>query len=260
MIVYFSGTGNTRRCAERLAAALGEELYEFSAHELRHPRARRLVLNGDACSGQRSARLIVMFPVYCWGMPVQVEDYLREVSVSAPEDTEVWMVATCGDDIGRTADMWRRLVERRGMKARRAFSVQMPNTYVCMKGFDVDRPEVAKAKMEAMPARVEAIAKAIASGADGADDTVPGSFAWLKSYVIRPWFRRFMMSPQKFYATDECNNCGLCRRECPMENIVPGNGAKPAWGKHCAMCLRCYHKCPKHAIQWGKATAGKGQV
>ena len=78
MIVYFSGTGNTRRCAERLAAALGEELYKLSAHELRHPRARRLVLNGDACSGQRSARLIVMFPVYCWGMPVQVEDYLRE--------------------------------------------------------------------------------------------------------------------------------------------------------------------------------------
>lgn len=260
MIVYFSGTGNTRRCAQRLAAALGEELYELGAHELRQPRARRLALKDGACPGQRGARLIVMFPVYCWGMPVQVEDYLREVPLEAPEATEVWMVATCGDDIGRTADMWRRIVERRGMKARRAFSVQMPNTYVCMKGFDVDRPEVAKAKLEAMPARVEAVAGAIASGADGADDVVPGGFAWLKSYVIRPWFKRFMMSPQKFYATDDCNNCGLCRRECPMENIVPGNGARPAWGNHCAMCLRCYHRCPKHAIQWGKATRGKGQV
>lgn len=253
MIVYFSGTGNTRRCAERLAAALGEALHELSAHELRQPRSGRLVL-------KNSARLIVMFPVYCWGMPVQVEDYLREVPLEAPEATEVWMVATCGDDIGRTADMWRRIVEERGLKARRAFSVQMPNTYVCMKGFDVDRPEVAKAKLEAMPARVEVIARAIASGDDGADDVVPGSFAWLKSYVIRPWFRRFMMSPQKFYATDECNNCGLCRRECPMENIFPGNGARPAWGNHCAMCLRCYHRCPKHAIRWGEATRGKGQA
>lgn len=253
MIVYFSGTGNTRRCAERLSEKLGEELHELSAHELRQPRSSRLVL----AAGER---LITMFPVYCWGMPVQVEQYLREVPVDAAPETEVWMVATCGDDIGCTARMWRGTMEDRGLRVRRAFSVQMPNTYVCMKGFDVDKPEVYKAKMEAMPARVDAIAAAIASGAEGADDVVPGSWAWLKSYVVRPWFKAFKMSPHKFYATEECTNCGLCQRECPMENIVPGNGGRPGWGNHCALCLRCYHRCPRHAIRWGDATDGKGQV
>lgn len=253
MIVYFSGTGNTRRCARRLAEILGEELHELCAHELRQPRSGHLEL-------KEGERLITMFPVYCWGMPVQVEDYLKDVPLDVPKDAEVWMVATCGDDIGRTADMWRRTIEGRSLKARRAFSIQMPNTYVCMKGFDVDSPEVYAAKMEAMPARVDAIAAAIASAADGADDIVPGSWAWLKSYVVRPWFNRFMMSPRKFYAGDECTNCGLCQRQCPMENIVPGNGARPAWGNHCAMCLRCYHGCPRKAINWGNATVDKGQV
>ena len=32
-------------------------------------------------------------------------------------------------------------------------------------------------------------------------------------------------------------------------------GNKPVWGKErCAMCLRCLHRCPKFAIQYGKST------
>ena len=102
MIVYFSGTGNTRRCAERLSEKLGEELHELSAHELRQPRSSRLVL----AAGER---LITMFPVYCWGMPVQVEQYLREVPVDAAPETEVWMVAatTSAARRGCGAGRWR---------------------------------------------------------------------------------------------------------------------------------------------------------
>ena len=32
-------------------------------------------------------------------------------------------------------------------------------------------------------------------------------------------------------------------------------GNKPVWVKErCAMCLRCLHRCPKFAIQYGKST------
>ena len=33
----------------------------------------------------------------------------------------------------------------------------------------------------------------------------------------------------------------------------------PHWGNRCAMCLRCYHSCPRNAVAYGKATAGKGR-
>lgn len=44
------------------------------------------------------------------------------------------------------------------MEPPRILSVIMPNTYVLMKGFDVDTPEVADAKLKAMPDRVAHIA------------------------------------------------------------------------------------------------------
>lgn len=38
---------------------------------------------------------------------------------------------------------------------------------------------------------------------------------------------------------------------------VAGN---PVWqNKNCTGCLRCYHNCPKRAIEWGKFTRNKGQ-
>lgn len=66
------------------------------------------------------------------------------------------------------------------------------------------------------------------------------------------------MSPKPFRHTEKCTSCGLCSRSCPMENIAMKPGG-PEWGKHCALCLRCYHICPTHAVAYGKATDGKGQ-
>ena len=34
---------------------------------------------------------------------------------------------------------------------------------------------------------------------------------------------------------------------------------KPQWGNNCTQCLGCYHICPLHAVQYGKATRAKGQ-
>lgn len=252
MIIYFSGTGNTRYCAESLGEKLGERLHELEPSELRHPQGCMLKL-------EPGERLIVMFPTHGWGLPPYVEDYLRAVDIDADSGTEVWMVTTCGDDIGKTADRWRRLMVNRDFRVCSAFSIQMPNTYVCMKGFDVDSEETEERKLKAVPARIDAIAARIAAGDAGSDDVTEGKFAWIKSNVIRPWFVRYKMSARKFYASEDCNNCGLCRRVCPLENIIPGNAARPAWGNHCAMCLRCYHSCPSHSIHYAGATHGKGQ-
>ncbi len=253
MILYFSGTGNTRHCAELLAAKLGEATHELTTSELRQPAEATISIAG----GQR---LIFMFPTYSWGIPPVVEGFLRHADFDADPGTEVWMVTTCGDDIGKTATMWRRIMEGRDFNVCSAFCIQMPNTYVCMKGFDVDSPDTETAKIKALPARIDLIASRIAAhDTAGGDDVVTGRYAWIKSHIIRPWFIRHAMSSRPFYASDHCNNCGLCRRSCPMENIIPGNGARPAWGNHCTMCLRCYHICPTHAIHYGKASDGKGQ-
>lgn len=251
MILYFSGTGNTRYCAEHLGRMLDTEVRCFTVGELRQPTYARF--------SSADKDIILMTPVYSWGLPPVVDEVLSRGRFEFAKDARVWLVMTCGDDTGLAARRWRRIMRDQNLEAAAAFSVQMPNTYVCMKGFDVDSDEVAGRKVEAAMERLKDIAGRIRGGLPCPDDMVKGSWAWVKSYIVYPWFVRFCMSPMQFEHTDACTGCGLCARSCPMENIVNSVDGRPDWGKHCAFCLRCYHICPVKAVQYGQTTAGKGQ-
>lgn len=252
MIIYFSGTGNTRRCAILLAERLEDAIHELSPEELLAPDTVELPISSD------EKRIIWAFPTYSWGMPPVVEHFIMNVKGGTTTSVSHYMLTTCGDDMALTDRQWRRLIEKRGWTASRAYSVIMPNTYVLMKGFDVDSREVAETKVEAAPARIADIAESIVADSDMAQPLTRGSFAAIKSKVIYPWFRRFAMSPKPFHCTEGCTGCGLCARQCTMANITMLN-RRPSWGERCAMCLRCYHICPRHAVAYGNKTNSKGQ-
>ena len=121
-------------------------------------------------------------------------------------------------------------------------------------------------KLNAMPEQVKAIAARISdAGAAPLPLLVRGAWPRIKSSVIRPLFERFAMSPAPFHVNGGCTGCGLCARSCPMNNISMLSTdndatARPHWGKNCALCLRCYHICPRRAVAYGRhATDGKGQ-
>lgn len=252
MIVFFSGEGNTRSVSALLAQRLdGESLHELSPAELLSPEAQPLSLP------QGDTRLIWAFPTYSWGIPPVVARYMRAFRPGrgVAEATHI-MLSTCGDDMAYTDRQWRKIIGDRGFRSAGAYAVVMPNTYTLMKGFDTDPVEVARHKIEESHVRIDEIAKSIEQG--GADILVRGRFAWIKSALIYPWFCRYAMSTKPFHSNEGCVGCGLCAKICPMANIMMENG-RPQWGRHCALCLRCYHSCPRHAVAYGKVTEGKGQ-
>jgi len=243
MIVYFSGTGNSRMVALML----------------RHPGEQAIEIPSvpDKIQLEEGERVVWVFPVYAWGLPPVVRRYMKEFPL-APGRGRHFMVCTCGDDVGLTHLEWRRMVKRRGWRPVATFSVRMPNTYVLLPGFDVDTAEVAGEKLSAAPARVRAIARAIRHEAR-IDDVTRGSVPWIKSRILRSLFHWFLMSPKPFHYTSGCVGCGLCAARCPMDNIAFGKDRRPVWGKDCAMCLQCYHGCPHGAVAYGRATKGKGR-
>lgn len=239
-VYCFSGTGNSLFVATRIADALNGRVC--------------MITDCRGADVTSADDVVWVFPVYSWGIAPVMRRFMETVDVGGKRHH---MVCTCGDDIGLTHWQWRRIMASRGQKACGAYSVGMPNTYVLLPGFDVDSPEVERQKLSASCGRIDEVAQKIASGFCG-DDVVEGRMPWIKSKVIYPLFARFGMSPKPFHPTVHCTGCGTCAAACPLNNIKMRNH-RPLWGNDCAMCLRCYHICPAHAVAYGKATRDKGQ-
>lgn len=264
MILSFSGNGNSHAVAHWISDALPATVMTVEPSRgcgawLEHEQVVKLrgeLINAaEPVLEVNDRRLVWVMPVYSWGIPPVVADFMRRVKVRG-DNVLHHLVLTCGDDAGFADRQWRRLIRSRGWQPGTASTVIMPNTYVLMKGFDVDSPKVEKRKISEAIMVCHRIADVIESGRKGR--VKRGWFPLTKTYIINPWFRRHAMSPEPFHCTDDCIGCGSCASRCPMCNITMVDG-HPHWGDNCALCLGCYNCCPTHSVAYGKVTRGKGQ-
>lgn len=58
---------------------------------------------------------------------------------------------------------------------------------------------------------------------------------------------RFFLS-KTFIANYNCNNCGICIKECPTSSIKYVYN-RPYWKLTCESCMRCLNRCPQKAIE-----------
>jgi len=58
---------------------------------------------------------------------------------------------------------------------------------------------------------------------------------------------RFFLS-KTFIANYNCDNCGLCIKECPTASIKLVHN-RPYWKLSCESCMRCLNHCPQRAIE-----------
>lgn len=236
MIYYFSGTGNSKFVAEKLAHLLNEQLYSITDDDIK----------ADSSLG-------LVFPIYAWGMPSVVEQFIKKLKECKAQ--YVWAVMTCGDDMGFTDKLLdKALRAATPLHLNASWSVQMPNTYVCLPGFDIDDKALADAKIEKTIAKLPTIAEAIRQQ-QSVTDVNRGPMPYTKSYVLRAVFNATLVTDKYFHTNDDCSHCGKCVKNCPLHNITEDI----KWKGNCCGCLRCYHACPKHAIEFGKFTKNKGQ-
>lgn len=68
MIMYFSGTGNSRYIAKRIADNIRDELID----------ANDKIKRRDTRTIQVNDRLVVVTPTYAWRIPWLVRDWIRK--------------------------------------------------------------------------------------------------------------------------------------------------------------------------------------
>ncbi|MFA6819619.1 MAG: EFR1 family ferrodoxin [Bacteroidaceae bacterium] len=249
MIFYFSASGNSLWLAQQLATATNDNLVNMADALLK-----------DKCSFvlQRNENIGFVLPVYGWDLPPIVRQFISQMELQEQTENYLFLACTCGDDSGRMLQRFRRELRPKNLHVHSAFALRMPNTYVCLPGFDVDSPVLTKEKLHAAPLRIKQIAQSIILHEKGIFQTRPGSFPRLKTHVLGRFFQAFLMTDKPFHTTSACTSCGICVHSCPLRNILLQDG-HPQWNGHCTGCLSCYHHCPTHAIAFGRHTKNKGQ-
>ena len=260
MILYYTGTGNTRHAALTIAALTGDRAVSITeAGKDGSPSLADLRLSGDEPLG-------LMFPIYAWSVPPVVLEALEALpdEVLSP-GRYIYIICTCGDEAGiAMRRLSRRIERRRCARPQLAASVIMPNNYVLLPGFDADPAELERQKLAAAEPRLGLLGARVKAREDGVYDVTEGSLPALRTVVVGWLFRRCGVQPRRWHASAACVGCGKCAAACPAGNIrMAPDGATgsphPHWGAKCYSCCACFHTCPVRAIDYGRATRKKHQ-
>lgn len=258
MLYWYSGTGNSRLIAQRIASLTEESDCRFMPAQLGII-AERNILPQPAGIDSINATLGFCFPVYSWGVPPVVMKLIEILDSETLAAGYVYAVLTCGDEAGLAAEMLRNALARRGITLHAVFTVIMPNNYVMLPGFGIDSKELEAKKLREADARIAAVAAAI-NARRVTTNVHRGPMAWPKTHLIYPLFRRWGVQTSRWKVdASKCTGCGRCAGVCPSGNIRLNDDGTPHWGKHCFSCTACYHACPARAIDYGSFTRGKGQ-
>ncbi len=240
MVLYFSGTGNSKFIAKILSEKLNERL--ICANEL--------IKKGEYTNMHSEERLVFVSPVYAWRLPRVFQEFIKGCKFVG----KAYFVITCGDSICNAEKYVRKFCKKQGLELMGVCEIVMPENYIAM--FSAPSKEEIPKIIDKAKQKAQNLAQSILN-----DEQLPnvksnllGKF--LSSKVVNGGFYTFSISSKKFYATDECSSCGLCERECMLNNIKLIDG-KPRWGKNCTHCMACICKCPTLAIEYGKKTLKK---
>lgn len=241
MVFYFSGTGNSRYAAQRIAAALGDQLLSMNDH----------IKAGDTSPVTTDERLVIVTPTYAWRIPRLVEDWLRRTEF--PGARQTWFVMTCGGEIGNAVKYNHALCREKRLADMGTAQIVMPENYIAM--FNAPRAEEARQIVAKAEPDIDNAVSVIVAGQ--AFPAPRGSLSdCFKSGPVNPIFYTVFVKAKAFAAGDACTGCGQCVRLCPTNNITIKNN-RPVWGGNCTHCMACICRCPAEAIEYGKKSAGK---
>lgn len=240
MIVYYTGTGNSRYVAQRFAAALGDDL--ITANEY---------IKNDTPADLHSDRpWVFVSPTYGWQIPRIFADFLRRGRFTGSR--KAYFVMTCGSEIGNAGSYIEKWCRSKGFVFKGCAEVVMPENYIVM--FKAPSPKDEAEIIVRANGTIDSIAADIKSGKSFAKPPVKLADRVSSGIVNRAFYPMFVKA-KKFRAGNACIGCGKCAALCPTKNIRI-DGGRPVWGDSCTHCMACICRCPTQAIEYGRHTVG----
>jgi ferredoxin len=237
IVRYFTGTGNTKRVAEKIGKTLSGEGDAVDTAAIPCPAPM-----GDA------DRYVFCAPVYALGLPRVFKRYLAGLPVQT-QAKPAMLVVTAGnpEHTGWALRHGHELLDARGYKVTVSETIHMPDNWTPF--LPAPTPEICATRLAAGDELATQRAQDFSAGRErhrpfSLQSMTPAG-SWLAHHGFHNLGINHMWS--LFQATGECTSCGLCQRICPMRAITMADG-KPKWSKACEQCCRCFNLCPARAI------------
>lgn len=251
-LVVWSGTGNTRRVAERFAQSArsrGAEARVVSAGSVNSiPSAKRTLLG-------------LLAPTHGFTAPWPI--IKAALTIPHVRGVDAFVLVTRGGTRvagrrfagfeGTAAYLPAALLALRGARIRGVGAVDMPLNWTVI--VPAAEPESVAAIVEAGDAQTDRFAGRVLDGG-----TAFGGLVKLAiGILILPLSLGYMLIARlllakMFFADERCTSCGTCEKDCPQDAVhLRGKARRPYWNYHCQNCMRCMSNCPADAIQGGQA-------
>lgn len=271
-IYYFTGTGNSMALAKRLTDRFdGMEMVKITAE---------LCANSPEVDAEM---LGFVYPVYAFGPPLLVTEFLEKLTVKRADYT--FVITASGDTPGNAMKRFEALCQAQNIRLDSSFLIEMPGNYI----IEEDPPSAEEVtrllteadqilegvfasleKREKIPAReipdppdpfFSEIKKQLLSNAS---QGYQGGVGETERAVIEATQNRYdiftLMCKQmdhQFGVMEECTGCAICEMICPVENIVMNDSDRPEWKHECELCLACLSWCPEDVIHFAEQTLGR---
>lgn len=250
LILYFSGTGNSKQVAMWISEVAAEKSLECILFNISQTDISKLeTLDPDAL-------IIIISPIHGFNYPKITLDFIRHFP--AGKNKIVLMNTRAGMKIGSFVTpgltgiafiVSSLILKLKGYKIVGQIPFDMPSNWISL--HPALRENAVKFIHKKIYSRVKKHTEKIFSGKndfwalrDLVQDILISPIA-VAYYLVG----RFALA-KTFYASYKCDNCDVCIKQCPVKAIEKVND-HPYWTFKCESCMKCMNSCPKRAIETG---------
>ncbi len=238
VIFYFSGTGNSLVVAKETAKSLIEcEVVSLSHNP------------GYLFSGKYD-RIGFVYPAYFMGIPLKVREFISTIKLPDNQSAYFFAIATYGGIAGNAISNLNDVLKKKSGHLHFGATIKMFSNYVVLYDMKGNIDEITKESRDKLIPIIDDI-KNKRNNSINKSNLIVDMY-----YNYRA--RKIPMMDSKFFVTDQCNSCGICKEVCPVSNIIMVNN-KPNFNHHCEQCMACIQFCPKRVINYKNKTQKRGR-
>lgn len=241
LLVYFSGTGGTKKIVETVEEELQKSEWDVSTFPLDLSIHDALTVESDII--KKAKYLFVLYPVYASDAPKPVYEWIKGLPLCEGKETIVISVSASGDVAQNKYSRIHciKALEEKGCKVFYEKMLIMPSNFAFKANDDL-----CMWLIKSIPRKVEEIVKDVLNNKvnrlEIKKNIKEKSSAGQREQKLG---KKFGLS---LYANEKCTACSWCANHCPRKNIKMDNN-KPQFSDQCIMCMRCIYGCPSNAIK-----------